>query len=138
MATQDNNKSVGNDGSWFLEAVGALPPSPTPSEAVAALELDNTLPDIASVPASRSPEIAFSSFDGSTGTSTSTFEPARGAPPSTVESTGELEIRLPPVTSPIADDTSLSSGGQRSPSASSSSQWRRWHSCGFLLPSARM
>ncbi len=108
MATQDNNRNSGNDGSWFLEAVGALPPSPTPSEAVAALELDNTLPDIASVPASRSPEIAVSSFDGSTGTSTSTFEPARGAPPSTVESTGELEIRLPPVTSPIADDTSLS------------------------------
>jgi hypothetical protein len=80
MAKQDEKKGSGNDGSWFLEAVGALPSAPTPSETVAALELDNTVTDISPVKATSEPEPevayeqAIASFDGGTGTSTLAFE----------------------------------------------------------------
>lgn len=96
MASQDDHKGSGNDGSWFLEAVGAVPPSLTPSETVAALELDNTLPDMGVVAETESPATTTSTFDGSTGTSTSTFEPARGALPGVLDSTGEFEIPVRP------------------------------------------
>ena len=80
MAKQDEKKGSGNDGSWFLEAVGAVPSAPTPSETVAALELDNTMTDISPVNATSAPEPevayeqAIASFDGGTGTSTLAFE----------------------------------------------------------------
>jgi hypothetical protein len=80
MAKQDEKKGSGNDGSWFLEAVGALPSAPTPSETVAALELDNTVTDISPVKATSEPEPevayeqAIASFDGGTGTSTLAFK----------------------------------------------------------------
>ena len=80
MAKQDEKKGSGNDGSWFLEAVGAVPSAPTPSETVAALELDNTVTDISPVKATSAPEPevayeqAIASFDGGTGTSTLAFE----------------------------------------------------------------
>jgi hypothetical protein len=80
MAKQDEKKGSGNDGSWFLEAVGAVPSAPTPSETVAALELDNTVTDISPVKATYAPEPevayeqAIASFDGGTGTSTLAFE----------------------------------------------------------------
>lgn len=96
MASQDDHKGSGNDGSWFLEAVGAVPPSLTPSETVAALELDNTRPDMGVGAETESPATTTSAFDGSTGTSTSTFEPARGALRGVLDSTGELEIPVRP------------------------------------------
>lgn len=108
MADQGDNKGSGNDGSWFLEAVGAVPPSPTPSETVAALEFDNTLPDVTAVVPAESPATATSTFDGSTGTSTSIFEPTLGAPPDALESTGELEVSLAPSRAPETEATDLS------------------------------
>jgi len=108
MATHKDHGDSGNDGSWFLEAVGALPPSLTPSEAVAALELDNTLPDIGATVPSDSPTGSTSVFDGSTGTSTSTFEPARGVLPDGPDATGELEILVSPSSTAGDDDLGLS------------------------------
>jgi len=108
MATHKDHGDSGNDGSWFLEAVGALPPSLTPSEAVAALELDNTLPDIGATVPSDSPTGSTSVFDGSTGTSTSTFEPARGDLPDGPDTTGELEILVSPSSAAGDDDAGLS------------------------------
>jgi len=108
MATHKDHGDSGNDGSWFLEAVGALPPSLTPSEAVAALELDNTLPDIGATAPSDSPTGSTSVFDGSTGTSTSTFEPARGDLPDGPDTTGELEILVSPSSAAGDDDAGLS------------------------------
>jgi hypothetical protein len=108
MANQDDHGGSGNDGSWFLEAVGAVPPSPTPSETVAALELDNTLPDMGAVVRAELPGTTTTSFDGGTGTSTSTFEPVRKAPPGVQDPTGEFEIPVPS-SSPRADlDAGLS------------------------------
>jgi hypothetical protein len=92
MASQDENKGSGSDGSWFLEAVGAVAPAPTPSEAVAALEADNTVPDIAPVEEAIEHTVTFSSFDGDTSTSTSTFESPRGPLPATEDPTREMAV----------------------------------------------
>jgi hypothetical protein len=108
MANQDDHKGSGNDGSWFLEAVGAVPPSPTPSETVAALELDNTLPDMGAVVQVESLGTTTTTFDGDTGTSTSTFEPIRRALPGVLDSAGEFEIPVPPSSSPAGLDAGLS------------------------------
>jgi hypothetical protein len=75
LVRQNKNSGSGNDGSWFLEAVGAAPTRPTPSETVASLEEDNTLTDLQPAMAPGGHEIVFSSFDGNTGTSTFAFEP---------------------------------------------------------------
>jgi hypothetical protein len=64
----------GNDGSWFLEVVGAIPATPTPSETVAALELDNTEPILDPVRSVDDDSDASEEFNGGTGTSTSAFE----------------------------------------------------------------
>ncbi len=74
MARQNKNTGSGNDGSWFLEAVGAAPAPPTSSETVASLEEDNTLADLQPAVAPVGHETVLSSFDGDTGTSTSAFE----------------------------------------------------------------
>ncbi len=70
MTPPSKLREPGNDGSWFLEAVGVVPAAPTPSEAIAALESENTLPQ---VPANGAGMGVLATFDGSTGTSTSTF-----------------------------------------------------------------
>ncbi len=108
MANKDDHRGSGNDGSWFLEAVGALPQAPTPSETVKALQLDNTLPDMGTVVKVKSLQTTTTTFDGSTGTSTSTFEPVRSALPGDPDSTGEFEIPVPPSSPPADVDAGLS------------------------------
>jgi hypothetical protein len=88
MSRQSKNNGSGNDGSWFLEAVGAVPTGPTPSETVAALEKDNTLTDLRPTMAPAGQVVVFSFFDGDTGTSTSAFEPPARLPD--VDSNGFL------------------------------------------------
>jgi hypothetical protein len=81
MSRTTYNGSNGNDGSWFLEAVGAKERQPTPIESVAELEAENTAMDIgvmATVPAQALPLVA---FDGDPGTSTSSFHPVPSLPP---------------------------------------------------------
>ena len=108
MAKQDDSNGSGNDGSWFLEAVGAAPPAPTPSETVTALEMDNTIPDLASVTPGTDDGVALTSFDGGTGTSTSTFERPREPVPAVIDDTGEMDV-LPPLTaSGSKEDADLS------------------------------
>jgi len=83
VAKHNDNKGTGNDGSWFLEAVGAIPPPLKPSETVAALEHDNTESDPNPAAPPVDAESTPSSFDGGTATSTSAFEgPASSADPS--------------------------------------------------------
>jgi hypothetical protein len=88
MSRQSKNNGSGNDGSWFLEAVGAVPTGPTPSETVAALEKDNTLTDLRPTMAPAGQVVVYSFFDGDTGTSTSAFEPPARLPD--VDSNGFL------------------------------------------------
>ena len=81
MSRTTSNGSHGNDGDWFLEAVGAKGRAPTPIESVAELEAENTATDIevmATVPARIAAPVA---FDGDPGTSTSSFHPVPLAPP---------------------------------------------------------
>jgi hypothetical protein len=97
MSRQSKNSGSGNDGSWFLEAVGAVPIGPTPSETVAALEKDNTLTDLQPTMAPADQVVVYSSFDGDTGTSTSAFEPPARPPDvdsndSLVDETGEIMV----------------------------------------------
>lgn len=81
MAKQDEHKASGDNGRWFLEAVGAVPAAPTPSETVAALESENAPPDVDAVtPPESTTTIATTTFDGNTGTSTILFEPVRSPP----------------------------------------------------------
>ena len=108
MAGQDDNKGSGNDGSWFLEAVGAVPPAPTPSETVAALESDNTVPDLTQVSPATEHGESHTSFDGSTGTSTSVFEKPRVPQPVRSDNTGEMGTLPPPVASEPPEDAGLS------------------------------
>jgi hypothetical protein len=74
VAKHNDNKGTGNDGSWFLEAVGAIPPPLKPSETVAALEHDNTESDSSPAAPRFDDDVTSSSFDGDTATSTSAFE----------------------------------------------------------------
>lgn len=97
MARQDENRGSGNDGSWFLEAVGAVEPTPTPSETVAALEADNTISQMTPVTPTEHRSMAHSSFDGSTGTSTSTFERPRDSISVADEPTGEMDAIVTPI-----------------------------------------
>jgi hypothetical protein len=97
MSRQSKNSGSGNDGSWFLEAVGAVPIGPTPSETVAALEKDNTLTDLQPTMAPADQVVVYSSFDGDTGTSTSAFEPPARLPDVDsndflVDETGEIMV----------------------------------------------
>ncbi len=117
------------DGSWFLEAVGAKPQTPQGSESLAELERENTLesersstesgttPDAPAAPeverASRTSE--FISFHGDPGTSTSSFDPIPPPPvaPQGVFDTPEVQ-QLPDPDPPTGtmfepiDETSLS------------------------------
>lgn len=97
MTGQHDGKGSGSDGSWFLEAVGATPPSPTPSETIAALETENTLPEMTAIPTSPAPH---ASFDGGTGTSTSTFDQP-------YDPTGEIDVIAPLSENPTTDPENL-------------------------------
>jgi hypothetical protein len=108
MSRYTSNQSGGNDGTWFLEAVGQTR-APTASEVIAGLEAENTLVDDPEISISiddRDPEsqpetedstaeadalVAVNSFDGSPGTSTSSFDPVPPPPPLPAELTEELE-----------------------------------------------
>ena len=85
MSKHTSNRSAGNDGSWFLEAVGANPRQASSTEAVAELEAENSAPeDLVSVgvgAAEPDVTIELSSFDGDPGTSTSSFHPVPATPP---------------------------------------------------------
>jgi hypothetical protein len=100
MSRNTSNQSHGADGSWFLEAVGAKPPTPKPSESVAELSRENTdvdededtqlSLDAPEAPSDRTfdqldsaaePTVTTMSFDGDPGTSTSSFDPIPVAPP---------------------------------------------------------
>ena len=117
------------DGSWFLEAVGARPRSPRPSETLAALERENALEsDLRSAESvmglpeqdthdadnARS-ESEFISFHGDPGTSTSSFDPIPPppvAPPGLFRDSGtdeplDSEALTGTMFSPI-DETDLS------------------------------
>ncbi|MEE8486513.1 MAG: hypothetical protein V3S38_08215 [Acidimicrobiia bacterium] len=104
MAGNSDPKGPGNDGSWFLETVGAIPAAPTPSETVAALELENTLPEIAAVGAR--PDVV-TTFDGSTGTSTSTYAPTQQSTQTQPKSAPHLDLPSSPPAPPNAEDTRL-------------------------------
>lgn len=71
MSRHTSNESGGNDGTWFLEAVGARDRTPSSIEAVEQLESENvdTIGDAAAT------------FDGDPGTSTSSFHPVPAPPP---------------------------------------------------------
>jgi hypothetical protein len=106
---QNKNNGSGSDGSWFLEAVGAAPATPTPSETVASLERDNTLTELEPAMSGAANEVAFSSFDGSTGTSTSAFERPDPLPVElAANETGEIDVAAPPPEPEVVDDTTLS------------------------------
>lgn len=109
MAKHNDNKSTGNDGSWFLEAVGAIPPPLKPSETVAALEHDN----IASDPSPATAPIdddgsSSSSFNGGTATSTSAFESPTSVLTAELADTSGMEAIDPSLSIEPHDDTQLS------------------------------
>ena len=108
MSRTTSNGSDGNDGSWFLEAVGAKERTPTPIESVAELEAENTATDIgvlATMPAQATPLVV---FDGDPGTSTSSFHPVPVAPPPpTLEDDPATESVATPQVPPVADDAGL-------------------------------
>lgn len=104
MAGNSDPKRPGNDGSWFLEAVGAIPAAPTPSETVAALELENTLAEIDAVGAR--PDVV-TTFDGSTGTSTSTYAPRQQTTQAQPDSAPHLALPASPPAPPHAEDIRL-------------------------------
>jgi hypothetical protein len=113
MSRQSKNNGSGNDGSWFLEAVGAVPTGPTPSETVAALEKDNTLTDLRPTMAPAGQVVVFSFFDGDTGTSTSAFEPPARLPDVDsngflVDETGEVMVDSRTPEPESEEDTELS------------------------------
>lgn len=108
MAIIDDSKPSESDGSWFLEAVGAIPPAPTPSETVAALELDNTSPHLPVIPSSGEGPTVSNYFDGDTGTSNEAFTPVVDVPLPPEFATSEMDLPVA-VTQPAeVEDTVLS------------------------------
>lgn len=105
MASGSDHKGPGNDGSWFLEAIGALPAAPTPSETISALETENMLRQMTSV---GTPPTAAAAFDGSTGTSTSTYEPVPREPGAQLGSPDHQSPPGPAAAPPRTDDTEMS------------------------------
>jgi len=119
MSRYTSNQSGGNDGTWFLDAIGQVK-APTASEVVAGLEAENTIvddPDIAidiDTHADKPADVlvAHTSFDGSPGTSTSSFDPVPPPPPPPTDLTedldpigGDLLIEASPGEIPDAEDT---------------------------------
>ena len=85
MSKHTSNRSAANDGTWFLEAIGASPRPASSTEAVADLEAENAAPDelVAVGVGADDPDVTveLSSFDGDPGTSTSSFHPVPAPPP---------------------------------------------------------
>jgi hypothetical protein len=108
MARQDDNKASGNDGSWFLEVVGAIPATPTPSETVAALELDNTEPELDPVRSVDDDTDASAEFNGGTGTSTSAFEAPTALLTADADDTRDIESVPRAPRAELTDDAQLS------------------------------
>ncbi|MGI9666496.1 MAG: hypothetical protein ACR2N2_05250 [Acidimicrobiia bacterium] len=122
MSKSTSNESRGNDGSWFLEAVGAAPKQQKPSETLAELEAENTEvgDKVVAAAAVSSPKtkVEVMSFDGDPGTSTSSFAPVAAppppppaAPPPHTLDLNDLEAPPPAEAMPDADemdDTELS------------------------------
>lgn len=126
MSRYTSNQSGGNDGTWFLEAIGHVR-APTASEVVAGLEAENTVvddPEIA-IDIDRHADapiealVASNSFDGNPGTSTSSFDPVPPPPPLPPDLTEDLDpivgdvlLDEPPLEAPddenAFDDTELS------------------------------
>ncbi len=133
MAKQPTTKPDHDDGSWFLQAVGAEPPAPTASEVVAELQRENTQPDLPAVDDTKHPspretnsEIEIVSFDGDPGTSTSSFAPIPvppPTPPELSEVTTEMDIISP---GQAFDDTVLA------PALRTRRRFR-WPVAGFLV-----
>jgi len=106
------------DGSWFLEAVGAKPPPPRASETLAELERDNAVPE---PPVAEFEQVSLTggslavrgtpSLDGDPGTSTSSFDPIPEVPPTPegfIEPTlGPLALALPASSEPEFGDPQL-------------------------------
>jgi hypothetical protein len=103
-------KPAQEDGTWFLEAVGAKAPSPTPIESVAELTRENAVaeidhPDVSTSPDQDGPvtdveQVVLVSFDGDPGTSTSTFAQIPQPPPPPPVLAGPPE---PPTARPDVD-----------------------------------
>lgn len=108
MAKHNDNKGTGNDGSWFLEAVGAIPPALRPSETVAALEHDNSATDRSSAAPPVDDEMASPSFDGGTATSTSAFETPTTLLTAEMANTSDMEAIDSAFAGVPPDDTQLS------------------------------
>ncbi|GMR03144.1 MAG: hypothetical protein BMS9Abin20_1511 [Acidimicrobiia bacterium] len=111
MAKQTPTGPSPDNGTWFLEVVSAKSPSPTPSEAIAELTRENTVPDLPAHDTEASPpsepdnvEILLVSFDGDPGTSLSSFDPIPALPsppPDLLGSTIETDLLN---SAPIMDD----------------------------------
>ena len=107
MSRNTSNESRGSDGSWFLEAVGAVPGPPTPSEVVAELDAENTHVDDLEPVAVTAAQVV--TFDGDPGTSTSSMAPPQAPSPTPeprstpVEATAQLEDLEPPPPPPSTD-----------------------------------
>ncbi|MEZ5175975.1 MAG: hypothetical protein R2823_07185 [Acidimicrobiia bacterium] len=96
-----------DNGSWFLEAVGAAPPSPSGADAIADLTRENDM--IADGPAASAPSderrvatttirttsITVSSFDGDPGTLNATYD-RRRLPPQPAAAAATMAPNLPP------------------------------------------
>ncbi len=125
MSRNTSNQSHGADGNWFLEAVGAKPPTPKASESVAELERENAEDDTSDEAASTETDptpvntrVTAMSFDGDPGTSTSSFDPIPAPPPPpdledlpelSQDDTGEIDLPPPPdLPADAVDDTELS------------------------------
>lgn len=110
MSRHTSNQSASNDGSWFLEAVGAKEKSPTPIESVERLEQENTT-EAEAVTVGATPEPASATFDGDPGTSTSSFHPVPAPPPppdlehpgTATDTPADTEAEAPPP-SPVTPD----------------------------------
>ncbi len=114
MAKQPPTNPTSDDGTWFLEAVGATPPTPTSLQAVEELSRDNDVAaddEIGDRAKGREPaEVVVASFDGDPGTSTSTFHPVpKPPPPPPVIAPGARPPAPPPTVHdpPAAEDATL-------------------------------
>jgi len=116
LAKQPPQKPAQDDGTWFLEAVGARAPSPTPIEAVEELTRENAIPELDSpveppqanndTAPVRQDQIQQATFDGDPGTSTSTFAPIPEPPPPPTVLTSDTA--RPDTPEPEFDETLLS------------------------------
>lgn len=109
MPTETPDPDIEHGADWFLEAIGAVPPPPTGSEAIDELTRENDIvPDTAAGDRSgattqivQTTQVTTSSFDGSPGTTNAAFAPAPLQKVATLEVAPPLP---PPPPSPEAAD----------------------------------